>query len=161
MPSASPLSSAPNRQTMRRFEGDLEYERRREHWAQQFADLVLAIARQVDGCANRLDDPFLIENVLHHSKAIFPKTDPRSLEKLRAFITMYLCVRQKAIEELGYRETVALIGEIPSRLYCLFGPPRPRDRRRARADAFFDLATVDSLLAHTAPMRGALSAASG
>lgn len=159
MPSPSPLPSAPNYIAMSRFEGDVEYVRQREHWAQQFGELVLAIARQVDACAIRLDDPFWIENVLHHSKAIFPKADPRSLEKLRAFITMYLCVWRKAMEELGYRETVALIGEIPSRLYCLYGPPRPRDRRSARTDAFFDLAPVDSLLAHTAPMRGALSAA--
>ena len=136
MPSASPLSSEPNCKAMSRFEGDVEYVRRREHWAQQFADLVLAIARQVDGCAIRLDDPFWIENVLHHSKAIFPNADPRSIEKLRAFIAMYLCVRRKAMEELGYRETVALIGEIPSRLHCLYGPPRPRDRLRARAPRF-------------------------
>ena len=159
MPSAAPLLSAPNCMTMSRFEGGAEYVRRREHWAQQFADLVLAIARQVDGCAIRLDDPLWIEHVLHHSEAIFPNADPRSIEKLRAFIAMYLCVWRKAMEEMGYRETVALIGEIPSRLRCLYGPPRPRDPLRARAVAFFDLAAVDSLLPHTAPIRTALSAA--
>jgi hypothetical protein len=144
---------------MSRFEGDAEYVRRREHWAQQFVDLVLAIARQVDGCAIRLDDPFWIEHVLRHSAEIFPNADPRSIEKLRAFIAMYLCVRRRAMEELGYRETVALIGDIPSRLRCLYRPPRPRDRLRARAVALFDLAAVDSLLPHTAPIRTALSAA--
>jgi hypothetical protein len=159
MPSASPRSSEPNYKTTSRFEGDVEYLRRREYWGQQVADLVLAIARQVDGCDIRLDDPFWIENVLHRSKATFPNADPRSIEKLRAFITIYLCVRRKAMNELGYRELVALIGEIPSRLHCLYGPPLPRDHRRARAEASFDFAAVDSLLPRTAPIRTSLSAA--
>lgn len=158
MPSASPRSSEPHYKTTSRLEGDVEHLRRREYWAQQFADLVLAIARQVDGCDIRLDDPCWIENVLHHGKVTFPNADPRSIEKLRAYITLYLCARRKAMNEMGYREIVALIGEIPSRLHCLYEPTLPRDRRRAHAEAYFDFASGETLFAHRAVIGGALSA---
>ena len=102
---------------------DVGSEALRQHWGKQLADVDLEIARLAMLCDIPLNDRALGVRILDNDATVCGKPNPKAFEKLRALLTMHMAVRQKAIENMGRAEGLALIEETLGRLRKRLGLP--------------------------------------
>jgi hypothetical protein len=85
---------------------------RRQHWGDQFENLMTEIARQAVVCHVKLLEPGAVEAVLRNDEAACGSTNPVAFKKMRDALMVAFVVQGKAYESLGPLETEALLQEI-------------------------------------------------
>jgi hypothetical protein len=94
----------------------------REHWTEQIREVDLEILREAELCGIPLDQPSLFERVLRNDETICRQPNAAAFQRLRAFVTMHLSLRRRAIDAIGREATVSIITGVWNDLMSRIGP---------------------------------------
>lgn len=89
----------------------------------QFDELGVEIVRSAKLCGITLDQPNVVERIIHNDAGVCSKENPAQFTKLRGLLMLALKLQGTSFEVLGPQETMEIADQVRARIRAHLGAP--------------------------------------